>query len=112
MLNILSEKDFQKFLLERLVQDNGYVIRKAAHFDRQFAVDREMLFQFLNDTQPDTMEYLRKIYKEDLEATIVSFINAETTKTRGSLIEVFKSETEPDVHKTSHHLQSGIDAKV
>ena len=90
MLNILSEKDFQKFLLERLVQDNGYVIRKAAHFDRQFAVDREMLFQFLNDTQPDTMEYLRKIYKEDLEATIVSFINAETTKTRGSLIEVLK----------------------
>lgn len=90
MLNILSEKDYQKFLLERLVQDNGYVMRKAVHFDRQFAVDREMLFQFLNGTQPDTMEYLRKIYKEDLEATIVSFINAEVTKTRGSLIEVLK----------------------
>lgn len=90
MINILSEKDYQKFFMERLVQDNGYVMRKAAHFDRQFAVDREMLFQFLNDTQPDTMEYLRKIYKEDLEATIVSFINAETTKTRGSLIEVLK----------------------
>lgn len=90
MNKILSEKDYQKFLLERLVQDNGYVIRKTAHFDRQFAVDREMLFQFLNDTQPDTMEYLRKIYKEDLEATIVSFINAEVTKTRGSLIEVLK----------------------
>lgn len=36
------------------------------------------------------MDYLRKIYKDDLEETIVSFINAETTKTRGSLIEVLK----------------------
>ena len=76
--NILSEKDYQRFLLERLEKDNGYVIRKTTNFDRSFAMDREMLFQFLNDTQPDTMDYLRKIYKGDLEETIVSFINAET----------------------------------
>ena len=88
--NILSEKDYQRFLLERLEKDNGYVIRKATNFDRSFTMDREMLFQFLNDTQPDTMDYLRKIYKSDLEDTIVSFINAETTKARGSLIEVLK----------------------
>ena len=90
MNNILSEKDYQKFLLERLSKDNGYIIRKATNFDRLFAVDREMLFKFLNDTQPDTMDYLRKIYKADLEDTIVSFINTETTKARGSLIEVLK----------------------
>ena len=90
MTNILSEKDYQKFLLERLEQDNGFVIRKASNYDRLFAVDREMLFQFLNATQPDTMKYLRKIYKADLEDTIVSFINTETTKARGSLIEVLK----------------------
>ena len=90
MTNILSEKDYQKFLLERLSKDNGYIIRKATNFDRYFAVDREMLFKFLNDTQLDTMDYLRKIYKADLEDTIVSFINAETTKARGSLIEVLK----------------------
>lgn len=89
MNNILSEKDYQKYLLERLA-DNGYVIRKASHFDRLFAVDREMLMKFLADTQPDTMDYLRKIYKDDLEDTIVSFINAETTKARGSLIDVLK----------------------
>lgn len=88
--SILSEKEYQKFLLERLEKDNGFVVRKATNFDRYYAVDREMLFKFLNDTQPDTMNYLRKIYKDDLEETIVSFINAETTKTRGSLIEVLK----------------------
>lgn len=77
MINILSEKDYQKFLLERLEKDNGYVIRKSSSFDRLFAMDREMLFKFLNDTQPDTMDYLRKIYKDDLEVPLVSFINAE-----------------------------------
>lgn len=88
--SIVSEKEYQGFLLERLEKDNGFVVRKATNFDRYYAVDREMLFKFLNDTQPDTMDYLRKIYKDDLEETIVSFINAETTKTRGSLIEVLK----------------------
>lgn len=90
MNNILSEKDFQKFLLERLEQDNGYVIRKAANFDRRFAMDRELLFQFLWDTQPEPMDALRKIYKADLEDTIVSFINAEATKSRGSLLNLLK----------------------
>ena len=51
MNNILSEKDYQKFLLERLSKDNGYIIRKATNFDRLFAVDREMLFKFLNDSK-------------------------------------------------------------
>lgn len=88
--SIVSEKEYQKFLMERLEKDNNFVVRKATNFDRYYAVDREMLFKFLNDTQPDTMDYLRKIYKDDLEETIVSFINAETTKTRGSLIEVLK----------------------
>lgn len=94
MTNILSEKDYQKYLLERLSQDNGYIIRDSKKFDRYFAVDREMLFQFLNTTQPDTMDYLRKIYKNDLEDTVVSFINSEVTKTRGSLIEVLKHGVE------------------
>ena len=79
--SIVSEKEYQKFLLGRLEKDNGYVVRKASNYDRYFALDREMLFKFLNDTQPETMDYLRKIYKADLEETIVNFINTETTKT-------------------------------
>ncbi len=90
MTNILSEKDYQRYLLERLEKDNGYVVRKATNYDRLFAIDREMLFKFLNDTQPETMDYLRKIYKADLEETIVSFLNAEATKTRGSIIDILK----------------------
>lgn len=90
MNNILSEKEYQHFIMERLEQDNGYVIRKATSFDRYFAVDREMLFKFLRDTQPQPMEALGKIYKGDLEETIVSFINAEATKARGNMLELLK----------------------
>lgn len=88
--SILSEKEYQHFIMERLEKDNGYVIRKATSFDRLFAVDREMLFKFLNDTQLEQMDALRKIYKNDLEDTIVSFINSETTKACGSLLDVLK----------------------
>ena len=94
MNNILSEKEYQHFIMERLEQDNGYVIRPSAKFDRLFAVDRELLFQFLYDTQSETMEALRKIYKADLEDTIVSYINAEATKARGSLLAVLKHGVE------------------
>ncbi len=99
MRNVLSEKDYQAFLLERLEQDNGYIIRKASSFDRMFAVDREMLFQFLNTTQPGTMAALRKVYKADLEDTIVGYINAEATKSRGSLIDLLKHGIEISNHK-------------
>ncbi len=94
MNNILSEKDYQHFIMERLEQDNGYEIRDAKSYDRLFACDRELLFRFLNDTQPDEMEALRKIYKDDLEETIVGLINTEATKKRGSLLSVLKHGVE------------------
>ena len=53
--SILSEKEYQKFILERLEKDNDYIIRDAKKFDRYFAMDREMLFKFLNDTQAETI---------------------------------------------------------
>ena len=67
MSNIQSEKDYQRYILERLEKDNGYIIRKAVNYDRYFALDREMLFKFLNDTQPDTMAALKKVYKDAME---------------------------------------------
>ena len=91
MNNILSEKEYQRFIINKLIDKNtGFVERKASSFDRFFAMDKEMLFKFLNDTQPDEMEALRKVYKSDLEATIVNYINREATKGSGSLLYVLK----------------------
>ena len=99
MNRILSEKEYQAELLGILRNQNGFTIRKATNFDRRFALDREMLFGFLNDTQPETMDKLRKIHKDRLEDTIVSFINSECTKKRGSLVEVLKHGVELSGHK-------------
>ena len=60
--NVLTEKDYQKYIINKLINDNGYILRKDNDFDRLFAIDREMLFNFLNDTQPDEMETLAKIW--------------------------------------------------
>ncbi len=90
MNSILSEKEYQHFIMDYLKENNGYIIRKDKDFDRLHAMDREMLLRFLDDTQPDTMESLRKIHKGDLEETIVNFLNAEITKKRGSVLEVLK----------------------
>lgn len=89
MNNILSEKDYQKFFLEQL-EKNGYRITSAKDFDRLFAVDRIRLFEFLEATQPETMDALRKVYRDEIEETIVNFINAEETKARGSRLDVLK----------------------
>ena len=93
MNQILSEKDFQRYIIDRLVEDNGYVERKAEKFDRLHAIDPELLFRFLDDTQPKTMEKLRKTYKDKTEETVINCINNEMTRrgsVGGSLIETLK----------------------
>ena len=87
MNEILTEKQYQHFIMDYLKNNNGYFIRKDKDFDRLHAMDREMLFKFLNDTQPDEMEALRKVYKQDLEETLVNYINSEVAKARGISVE-------------------------
>lgn len=94
MNEILTEKQYQHFIMDYLKNNNGYVVRKDKEYDRLHAMDREMLFKFLNDTQPDEMEALRKIYRHDLEETLVNYINKEITKARSSLLYVIKHGVE------------------
>lgn len=89
MNNILSEKEYQKFILEQL-KGVGYEIASAIDFDRLYAVNRPALFRFLDATQSEQMEDLRKIYKDKTQDIIVSAINAEETKNGGSRLDVLK----------------------
>lgn len=100
MNDILTEKQYQHEIMEYLKINNGYVIRDAKSYDRYFAMDKEILFKFLNETQPDTMADLHKIFKADTEETIVNYINSEVTKDRGSLVETLKS----GITISNHHL--------
>lgn len=89
MNDVFTEKEYQRFFLERL-KDNGYEIWSEKNYDRLYAVDRKELFRFLNATQPDTMIALNKSYKDQTEEVIVAAINAEETKARGSRLAVLK----------------------
>ena len=100
MNNILSEKEYQKFILEILNKQNGYKIRKNVKYDRLFAMDKEMLFEFLNSTQPNEMAALTKIYKDVTEETIVNYINAEITNPKKGLIYVLKH----GIEITNYHI--------
>ncbi|MCM1545502.1 MAG: DEAD/DEAH box helicase family protein [Clostridiales bacterium] len=90
MNDILSEKDYQNYIMNVLEKQNGYVIRPDTKYDRNFAIDRELLIKFLDDTQPETMYALHKIFKDATEETVVNFINAEITKPKSSLLYVLK----------------------
>ena len=98
--NVLSEKEYQKFILERL-SEQGYLVKPSTNYDRLFAIDRETLFEFLYATQPEEMTALEKVYKSELREVIVQKINTEETKQRGSRLDVLKHGIELSNHKLS-----------
>lgn len=93
--NIFDERyEFQKEFVDHLVEENGFIERKNKDFNRAYAMDIDLLFEFLNNSQKDLMEELQGIYKNDLKETLVNFINGEITKKSSSLIDVFKNGIE------------------
>lgn len=115
MNNILSEKEYQRYIIERLVGEHGYVERKNFCFDAKFAMDREMLFKFLDETQPETMASLRKVFRDKTEDTVVAAINTELTKSRGSLIDALKHGVEIANYKLDLFFRkpaSGLNRKL
>lgn len=93
MNKILTEKQYQRYIIDKLTDKSvGYIERTNADYNRYFAMDTALLLQFLEDTQPDEIASLRKIYKEKFEDTLISFINSRITST--SLIETLKHGVE------------------
>lgn len=92
---IYDEKfEYQRDFVAHLVKENGFIERKNTCFNRAYAMDIDMLFEFLYKTQKDTMLELEAIYKKDLRETLVNFINGEITKKGSFLIDVLKNGIE------------------
>ena len=93
----LKEKtDYQAYILEMLRDENGYQIRPSSEFDPGYGMDMELLFSFLQNTQPDAMEKLNKLYKDKTRQTILNYINKEINKKNRSLLDVLKHGVEFD----------------
>lgn len=94
MNNILSEKEYQHFIMDYLQSKNGYVIRSAKEYNRAFAMDTALLFQFLKETQPDAFLTLENQYKEHTQETIINYLNTTITNSKGNLLDVLKNGVE------------------
>ena len=94
MNDILTEKQYQHEIIDYLRDVNGYRVRKDSDFDRYYAMDRGLLFEFLNKSQPEVMDELTKIFKQDTEETIVNVINETITANKSSLVETLKNGVE------------------
>lgn len=91
-----EKEDFQKLILEYLENENGYIRRDSKNFNAGLAMDTDILFKFLNDTQADEVEALRRLYGEQTEETIINYLNNEINKDYRSLIDVLKNGIELD----------------
>ena len=96
IFKINERTEYQRFIIDYLVENNGYIERLNKDFNPFYAMDIDCLFDFLYKTQPDRMEQLEKIYKTDLRDTLVNFINNAVTNKNSSLIHVLKHGIEID----------------
>lgn len=95
--NQLREKeDYQKLILERLHEDNGFIIRDNGCFNAALAMDTELLLQFLRSTQKDQLEKLDRFYQDKTDEIIINTINNQINKSTRGLIDVLKHGIEFD----------------
>lgn len=72
MNNILSEKEYQRYIIDQLVKTEcGYVEAPAAEFDRLFAMNRKALFAFFEATQLEKLQALRKSIRKKLKTPLL-----------------------------------------
>ena len=76
-LGLKERYDFQQWIIKDLKDKNGYIQRDATQYNSRLAMDEELLWDFLMETQEETMDYLlKKLSKE----TIITLINKEIVK--------------------------------
>ena len=74
MNKVMPEKEFQNYMLQQLIDMQGYVLRTDDNFNKYYALDPELLFQFLWTSQPEKLGDLKKIYRDKLNETILNRI--------------------------------------
>lgn len=79
-LNDLKERNYQSIIKDYLINENGYYNGANINYDRYYAIDKKMLFDFLYDTQPAQMDKLKDIYKAGFETKIIERIDSEISK--------------------------------
>ncbi len=110
-----TEKGLEAHISNYLVEGNGYVLRDRSAYHARECVDRELLFRFLEDTQPIEVAKLKAYHKELYEVKILKRLN-DQIKAKG-VIEVMRKGIKDGYTDTHLDLQydlpvSSINAKT
>jgi len=76
-MNSFTEPNYQSFIINFLVSQQGWVKRTAKDYDPSVAMDRELLISFLQTTQPDEYAAVAKVYKSKADKVIVDSLNKQ-----------------------------------
>ena len=101
--NFIKEKeDFQRLIIDHLKEDNGYRERIAKEsYNSGYAMDTELFFEFIKNTQSDEYNALKKIYKDDTDELILNVIAKDRNNNNMGLIYLLKNGIDIDmVHFT------------
>jgi type I restriction enzyme R subunit len=61
----ISEKGFQKFITNYLVNEHKYIETKTGDFDKEFCFNKQQLLSFISATQKDAYEMIQKKGERD-----------------------------------------------
>lgn len=79
-----TEKGFESNIEDYLIEKNGYRKRvlegQVLEFFKRYAIDVEVLFEFLESTQAKELEKLKNVYKTTYKEKIIEQINKELNK--------------------------------
>lgn len=92
------EEHFTNYLTDT-TYGNGYSLRHRTDFDKEYLVDQELLFQFLEATQPNAVAALDKSTGGDYKRTLLKEINRSLSQIRfargmaiGGIINLLRKE--------------------
>ena len=93
MDNFFKERnDYQRYIIDFLVNKNKFIERDSkTKYNPIYAMDTELLLKFLEETQPEKIEQIRKIHGEEANNLIIKRVNNEITKRNSSLISRLKN---------------------
>lgn len=83
-----KENGFEKHIADYLVDSNKYELRENSSYDNVNCIDTEMLFQFLEATQPKAVEKIKRYHKDLYQQKIIKRLN-DQIKLKG-IIEVLR----------------------
>lgn len=83
-----SEKGLESFITNHLVSTNAYVQRDFSEYDRELCLDIPLLFEFLETTQTDELERLKRLHGDSYQQKIARRL-VDRIKSRG-VIEVLR----------------------